>query len=184
MDHDVWCSKLLVQGFEQACHLCLVLRVAAKGCRARLLAQGFQLVWIARGEGYGQPLAREEPSERCTESAPGSDDQCCLVKRVGQNPARVIGRLSTLLERILYGNFLSPGGADNRSPRRSDDGLSPIALPKSARRGDPLARQPSRIVGSQKHGHLRDVVRLSQTSQRGSRDHLFFEVAADDPDSM
>src|SRR5512132_3450497 len=54
-----------------------------------------------------------------------------------------------------------------------------VSLPKAAGRGNPLARQPSGIVGGQEHCNFGDVLRLSETSQWGPRHDLLFEVAAD-----
>jgi len=56
-----------------------------------------------------------------------------------------------------------------------------MGLAQPPRRRDPLSSEPTGIVGREKNGDPRDVVRLSQASERRIRHHLSFEVAPDDP---
>src|SRR4051812_41309756 len=57
-----------------------------------------------------------------------------------------------------------------------------LDLAVAARGCDALARQPFRSVGGEEHRHLRDIVGLAETAERGARHDLLLEVAADHAD--
>ena len=62
---------------------------------------------------------------------------------------------------------------------KQDRAGKPAVLSEAARRSNPLAGEPSGIIGSQEYRDLCNVFRLSESAKRCRGDDLLFEVAAD-----